>query len=71
MKFIDKKHFTKAVLYKDIKAFILNLSSLSLKSMTIYSAQKIALLLIEKAIVLAEWADNANVFLHELSKMLP
>lgn len=58
---------------KDVKAFIMYMNSLSLRSMMIYLARKaqIALLLCEKVIILTRYADFADVFAKELAKMLP
>lgn len=71
MEVINKKDFIKVVLNKKIKAFVIYLSYLSVKSMIIYSTREIALLLIKKTTMLAEYADDTYIFLHELIQVLP
>ena len=70
---IDKKEFAKVVLDKNIKAFVVHVSVLSLGSkMTIHSAWKaqIALLLAKKVTVPVKYADFSDVFLKKSAKML-
>ena len=74
VEFIDKKEFAKAVLDENIKAFVVHVSSLSLRSkMMIHPAQEaqIASLLAEKVIVPAKYSDFANVFSKESAEVLP
>ena len=62
---INKKKFVKAALDKNIEAFMVHVSFLSLESkMTIHSAweAQIALLLAEKVTVPAKYSDFADVF---------
>ena len=71
---IDKKKFAKSTLDKNIKAFVVHMSFLSLGSkMTIYPAweAQIALLLAEKVIVPAKYLDFADVFSKESEEVLP
>ena len=69
---IDKKEFAKAALNKNIGAFVIYVSFLSLRSkMTIYAAWKaqIASLLAKKVTVPAKYSDFANVFSKESAKV--
>ena len=71
---INKKKFAKVALNKNIEAFVVHVSSLSLGSkMTIHLAWKaqIALLLAREVTVLAEYLDFANIFSKESTKVLP
>ena len=71
---IDKKEFAKAALDKNIEAFMVYVSFLSLGSkMIIHPAREaqIALQLAKKVTVLAESSDFANIFSKELAKVLP
>ena len=73
VKLINKKEFTKAALVKNIKAFVVHVSFLNLRSkMTIHSAQEaqIALLLAKKVTVPTEYADFSDVFLKKSAKVL-
>ena len=70
---MDKKEFVNIMLNEYIKVFMVHMSFLSLRSkITIYTAWKITitLLLVEKSIILAEYADFVNVFLKESIKVL-
>ena len=70
---IDKKEFAKAVLDKYIKAFVVHVSSLSLRSkMMINPAREtqILLLLAEEVTVPAEYLNFADVFSKELAEVL-
>ena len=57
---------------RNIEAFVVYMISFTLK-MTIYSAYKaqIALLITKKVIILAKYADFANIFLKKLAEVLP
>ena len=68
---MNKIEFIKAVLYKNINAFLVYVRSLELR-MTIYLAKKtqIALMLTKKVIILVKYLDFANVFLKKLIKVL-
>ena len=68
---INKKKFAKVVLHKSIEAFLVDMPSHTSK-MTIHLAYKaqIALLIIEKFTVLAEYHDFTNVFTKKFAKML-
>ena len=71
---IGKKEFALAALDENIEAFMLYLSSLSLRlKMLIDPAQKaqIALMLAKKVTVVAEYTDFADVFLKKFAKVLP
>ena len=73
VKLIDKNEFAKAALDENIEAFMVYVSSPSLKSkMTIHPARgaQIASLLAKKVTVLAKYSDFANVFLEESAKMV-
>lgn len=72
VEFIDKQEFTKAELDEDVETFLIYISSLSLKLMTIYPAQEaqIVLLLIEKITVSAKYSDFGEVFLEESAAKL-
>ena len=70
---INKKEFAKAVLDQNIEAFVVYMSSLSLKSkITIYPAWKaqIALLLNKEVTIPAKHSDFANVFSKKLAEVL-
>ena len=63
---IDRKEIAKAALDKNIKAFMVHVSSLRLR-MTIYPAKKVqmALLLAKKITVLVKYLDFTDVFLEK------
>ena len=70
--FINKKKFVKAALDKNIEAFVVYVSFLSIRSkMTIYLARKaeIASLLAEKITVPAEYSDFAKIFSKKSAKV--
>ena len=71
----DQKKFAKAMLDKNIEAFMIHISSLSLRlKMTIYLAKKaqIASLLVKKVtIILAKYLDFADAFSKKPAKILP
>ena len=71
---IDKKEFAKAALDENIEAFVVHVSSLSLRlKMTIHPAQEaqIASLLAKEVTVPAEYSDFADVFSKESAEVLP
>ena len=70
---IDKKKFAKASFDENIKAFVIHVNFLSLRSkMTIYLACKaqIVSLLAKKVTVPAKYSDFPDVFSRESAKML-
>ena len=70
---INKKEFVKVAFNENIRAFVVHVSFLSLRSkMTIYLARKvrIVLLLVKKVIVSAKYLDFADVFLEESTNIL-
>ena len=62
IKLIDKKEFTKAVLDKNLKAFIVHMFFLNLELINLDKETQITSLLIEKIIVLDEYLDFTNIF---------
>lgn len=72
VKFINKNKFAQVALDKNIKDFVAYINSL-ISKMIIYLAKKdpIALLLINKVIILAEYLNFVDIFLKNLVKILP
>ena len=73
VEFINKKKFAKAALDKNVKAFVVHISFLSLRSkITIHLAweNQIALLLAKEITILVKYADFANIFLKKSIKIL-
>lgn len=73
IKLIDKKEFAKMALDKNIKAFMVYVTSLKLSLILIYLAKKaqIALLFIKKVMIPAKYSDFSDIFLDEKTLMLP
>ena len=69
---INQKEFAKVGLGKNIEIFVVHVSSLR-SGMSIYLAKKaqMAFLLAEKVPILAKYSDFANLFLEELTNILP
>ena len=69
---IDKKEFAKAGLDENVKAFMINVVSFTSKIL-IHLAWKaqIALLIVKKVLVPAEYSDFAYVFSKESAEVLP
>lgn len=67
VEFISKKKSAKTALDKNIEAFVVYVTSLSLSLMSIYLAKKaqIVLLLARKIKILAKYLDFSDVFLEE------
>lgn len=62
VKLIDKKEFAKTALDKNVKAFVVHVSFLSLKSIHPDKIAQITSLITEKVIILDEYSDFADVF---------
>lgn len=64
VEFINKKKFAEVALNEDISAFVVYVSSLSLKLITIHPAQEvqITLLLTKKVTIPVKYLDFAKVF---------
>ena len=72
MEIIDKKKFTKAVLDKNVKVFVVHMTSFILNSMVIHPAleTQIASLVIEKVQIPSKYLDFSDVFLEEKALIL-
>ena len=72
VKLIDRKEFVTTVLDENIKAFVVYVSSLESR-MTIHLARKaqLALLLVKKVTVLAEYSNFADMFSEQSANVLP
>lgn len=74
IEFINKKNFAKAVLNKNIEAFVVYVTFFSLKkqTMTIYPIRKtqIASLLTKKITIFNKYSDFSNVFLEKRALVL-
>ena len=74
VEFINKKEFAQAALDKNVEAFVMHVSFLSLRSkMTIHPAweAQIMLLLIKKVTVPAEYLNFADIFSKKSVEVLP
>ena len=72
MKIIDKKEFIKTALNKNVKAFVVHITSTNLNLMPIHSAQEaqIALLIAKEVKISTEYSDFSDVFLEEKTSIL-
>ena len=72
MKIINKKEFIKTVVDRNVKVFVMYMTSLSLNLMLIYLIQEaqIALLVIKKVKILSKYSDFLNVFLEKKALIL-
>lgn len=73
MELIDKEEFIEIALAKDVEAFVIHVTFLTLRSMMIHLAWKtqMASLLSEEVILLTEYTDFADLFLKKLAEVLP
>lgn len=73
VKIIIKKKFAKVALDENIEVFIVHITSLSLRQITIHLAQKaqIALLIIENINILSKYLDFIDIYLKESIVELP
>lgn len=71
---IDKKEFAKLALDKNVEAFVVHVTFLSLSksTMSIHPAivAQITLLIVIKVKILAEYSDFSNIFLEEMILVL-
>lgn len=65
VEFIDKKEFVKAMLDENVKAFVIYISSLSLKSIYPDKEAQIASLLIKEVTFLDKYLYLADIFLEQ------
>ena len=72
MEIIDKKEFTKAILNKNIEAFIVYMTSFNFNLIPIYLAKEaqIVLLVAKKVKILIKYLDFSDVFFKEKASIL-
>lgn len=72
MEFIDKKEFARVTIDKNVKPFVVHITSLSLSLMLIYTTKKaqIGSFIIKKVNFLKEYSNFSNVFLKEKDLVL-